>query len=116
MHLGGLVSSMHQGAAIWPGGAAIAHAHTGLLVGPRALAAHDVPIIAQEGEGILSRRVGMPALAEWALSAMNQGRLPSSTRAGDQDSGTSVPISIQLDGEVLWEGLVRVGARHGWTR
>jgi hypothetical protein len=77
MHLGGLVSALHQGAAIWPGGAAIARAHTGLLVGPAALAANEVPIIAQAGEGILSRGVGMPALAEWALTAMNQGRAPA---------------------------------------
>jgi hypothetical protein len=74
MHHGGLVSSTHMGASLVAMDETMTKAHGGMLVGARALAAGDVPILAQAGEGILSRDVGMPTLSAWAIKALNAGQ------------------------------------------
>ncbi len=85
-HGGGVIRSQPVGASLWAAGHAYARAHTGLLVGRTALAAGDVPILAQTGEGLLSRDVGMPALGRWALQAMNAGEGPRGAATPDRDA------------------------------
>jgi hypothetical protein len=94
MHRGGLISPAHVGASIWAAGEAYTRAHTGLLVGRAARAADEVPILAQVGEGILSRDTGMPALGRWALAAMNHGQAPSGEPARES---RVVNLNLQFD-------------------
>ena len=91
MHLGGIVSRMHQGGVVWPGGAAIARAHTGMLVGPSALAANEVPLIGQVGEVMLSRNVGVPNAAAM-VDMLNRGRLS----ARDDAARSTAPPQVTI--------------------
>jgi TP901 family phage tail tape measure protein len=91
MHLGGIVSKMHQGGVLWPGGAAIARAHSGMLVGPSALAANEVPLIGQVGEVMLSRNVGVPNAAAM-VDMLNRGRLSSDD--GGARAAAAAPVTV----------------------
>jgi hypothetical protein len=92
MHEGGIVPALAAGATSWPLGESIARAHTGMLVGQRALRASETPIIAQAGEGILSRNVGMPTLQEWVLNQVNAGRGPG----GSGEAPTARAIADEI--------------------
>lgn len=64
-------TTYHQGGVVAD---RIRRAHSGLFV--NSLGAGEVPIIAKQGEGILSNNVGMPTAAKWALDMMNSGETP----------------------------------------
>jgi len=95
-HKGGLVGARPVGATFWAAGARYATAHTGMLVGHTALRASDVPILAEAGEGILSRDVGMRTLA-----ALNAGRLPGR----DVHQTVQVILGRRVVAEVVAEAL-----------
>lgn len=95
-------------------GGTIQRAHSGTFVRPR-LSADEVPIIAQTGEGILSRR-GMAALGGDAiLNRLNAGAshapslgafempMPSTGR----DDGRPLLVRLEVDGVTLAERMVR---------
>ena len=65
-----------------------------MLVGATSVRAHEVPIIAQEGEGILSAGMGMPTLAKWALKAMNQG-------LGPAGGATTIIVPVSVNGREI---------------
>ena len=98
MHGGGIVPSLASGAGYWPLGATIARAHTGMLVGQRALAAGETPIIAQAGEGILSRGAGMPALAASALSSLNAGHSIGGGGVSPQELAQAIVTGLRTGG------------------
>ncbi len=77
-HQGGMVSKYHQGGAVRP------------IVAHNGLAPDEVPIIAQTGEGVLSRR-GMAALGgSQNLRALNRG-----DSGGGAVININVPLAVQ---------------------
>jgi methyl-accepting chemotaxis protein len=96
MHRGGPVSPRYVGASLWAAGAELARAHTGLLVGPHALAADERPIIAQVGEEVVEKPVA--TLARRAIAAMGsrEGAPVGGARAVSIDARTDVTINATV--------------------
>jgi hypothetical protein len=79
-----------------------------MAVGPAALGLDEIPLIAQVGEGILSRR-GMVA-GEQLVRELNAGRVPG--RGGDDEF--LLPLTIPIEGEAVVKALVKVRRARRW--
>jgi hypothetical protein len=88
-------------------GGLIQRAHRGMLIGPSALAANEVPLIGQIGEGVLSH-LGMRT-GERLLNDLNGGLVPAA--GGDEHWQ---PVNVVVDGDVLVRSIVKVKKRNGW--
>ena len=84
-HEGGVIGKFHDGGKIpFPN---IARAHTGLAV-------DEVPIIAQTGEGILSRRGLRNLGGAGELDSLNSGQGGRQTSGGGQQAPGSVHVEV----------------------
>jgi len=79
----GLGQFFHQGGIVYHAGGIIQRAHSGML------ASDEVPIIAQSGEGVLSRR-GMSALGVDNFNRLNRGE-----KMRDGGIEINIPVIIQ---------------------